>query len=878
MLTTEDFEIWCQQLHLAPETRTLLATLRTAPPVRKVRGRASTVTGRYPSPKMGRTIQFESQHVELWAIYAMERDDDVLEYYDQPTRLPLHYRAPSGRMTTQWHTPDFLVLRRGSVGFEEWKAASMLESLTASMPARYQRDDQGTWRCPPGEVAARTLGLAYHVRSSGIFHPRYIQNVRFLQDFWSAPPAVAEADAARVVQFVATTPGIRLDALLRALPTLTVDVIWTLIATHRVFTALTATSLMHHDRVALYGTAAAVPPADTVTAQRTPPTDPVLVQWDQRLWHAEPEGDTIVLRPEVGAPFTLTRRVYQAMVDGGTLRPITAATPTPTSAAIRETLVRAGPTAHETANQRLAQILAAGRGDPTTASARSLQRWRAAYRQAEAQHGCGYLGLLGRVADRGNRTQRAAETSLALLETCLREEYAAPHAPTAAAIYRRYQKACTDQGLHPISERTFYRVRARMMTPEMVTARSGRRIAYATEPFVWSLEQTTPRHGERPLAIAHLDHTELDILLVSSVTGKPFARPWLTLLTDAYSRRILALYLTYDPPSYRSAMMIFRVCVQRFGRLPQDLVVDGGKEFGSVAFETLLARYFVTKKERPAGQPRFGSLIERLFGTTTTEFLYQLRGNTQATKQVRTMTPAVDPQAHAVWTLERLAARLSEWAYDIYDQRAHPALGLSPRAAFIQGMAHAGLREHRMIPYSNEFIMVTRPPTRTGQAKIHPARGITVHWLHYWHEVMRSPQIAGTTVPVRYEPYDMGVVYAFIAGQWHECVADAFAQVHGRSEREWHFILDEWRQQQHQHGKTRLNVNGPQLAAFLESVAAEERVLLQRQRDLEAMPLRAAIVGGRTAPLVGASEVPSLPAPMTDDLDLSSIPQYEEYC
>lgn len=34
---------------------------------------------------MGFSIQFESQHVELWAIYTMEVDDDVLEYYDQPS-------------------------------------------------------------------------------------------------------------------------------------------------------------------------------------------------------------------------------------------------------------------------------------------------------------------------------------------------------------------------------------------------------------------------------------------------------------------------------------------------------------------------------------------------------------------------------------------------------------------------------------------------------------------------------------------------------------------------------------------------------------------------------------------------------------------------
>src|SRR5205823_3005650 len=44
-------------------------------------------------------------------IYTIERDDDVLEYYDQSSRIPLSYRAKSGRRTTQWHTPDFFVLR-----------------------------------------------------------------------------------------------------------------------------------------------------------------------------------------------------------------------------------------------------------------------------------------------------------------------------------------------------------------------------------------------------------------------------------------------------------------------------------------------------------------------------------------------------------------------------------------------------------------------------------------------------------------------------------------------------------------------------------------------------------------------------------------------
>jgi putative transposase len=109
--------------------------------------------------------------------------------------------------------------------------------------------------------------------------------------------------------------------------------------------------------------------------------------------------------------------------------------------------------------------------------------------------------------------------------------------------------------------------------------------------------------------------------------------------------------------------MAFRECVKRHQRLPQECFADRGPEFGSVYFETLLTRHFVTKKDRPALQPRMGSVIELFFGTTTTQLLHQLLGNTRASKHPRLMTREVDPKRLAVWTLERFSARLCQYAY-----------------------------------------------------------------------------------------------------------------------------------------------------------------------------------------------------------------------
>jgi putative transposase len=98
----KEFASWCQKLFLSPEAVNLIETIRTAPPSRRVRGRAGNVSGTYPSKKMGLTIQFESHKVELWAIYQMEHDSEVQEFYDQPPPFLIRLRTSHG----SGETPD----------------------------------------------------------------------------------------------------------------------------------------------------------------------------------------------------------------------------------------------------------------------------------------------------------------------------------------------------------------------------------------------------------------------------------------------------------------------------------------------------------------------------------------------------------------------------------------------------------------------------------------------------------------------------------------------------------------------------------------------------------------------------------------------------
>jgi putative transposase len=315
-LTDEEFRAWCSRLKIEPQTEAYIQHIRESEPERKVRSRASNVSGRYPSVKMGWSIQFESQHVELWGTYTMERDEDVLEMYDQPIRIQLHYQARSGRKTSPWHTPDFLVLRRNGAAFEEWKQASSLDKLAISQPHRYQRSASGEWQCPPGEQAAQLLGLSYRVRSSAEYHPFYIQNLKLLQDFWVKPFHVEAEQEAQVLESLQAYPGVSVKSLLDAHPGLPVDVIWALIIKQCLFTDLSVAVLTSWDQVFLYRSAAEVPHADGVreaSLGAIPLASRLL--WDGRPWEAEVEATTVVLRPESGAVFTLTLQHFQHLVN-----------------------------------------------------------------------------------------------------------------------------------------------------------------------------------------------------------------------------------------------------------------------------------------------------------------------------------------------------------------------------------------------------------------------------------------------------------------------------------------------------------------------------------------------------------------------------------
>ena len=155
MLSPEALEAWCNGIGVPSHSRALIDRIRASDPARRVGGGRSNVSGRYPSRKMGVTIQFESHRVELAGIYEMEHDAEVLEFYDQPIQIKLDYEAAGGKRLGVLHTPDFFVIRRTAAGWEEWKTEEELLRLAERSPKRYRAAEGGQWHCPPGEACAQ---------------------------------------------------------------------------------------------------------------------------------------------------------------------------------------------------------------------------------------------------------------------------------------------------------------------------------------------------------------------------------------------------------------------------------------------------------------------------------------------------------------------------------------------------------------------------------------------------------------------------------------------------------------------------------------------------------------------------------------------------
>lgn len=872
----ETFEQWLRRLGLSDQAQAVITHIRTSPPARHVRSSAGNVSGTYPSLKMHCAIQFESHKNELPFVYLIDHDSDVVEFYDQPAgEIRLKYRSQDdSRNVTTRHTPDFFVLHEESAGWVECKMEEDLVRLAKKMPFRYQQRSDGSWFCPPGEAYAAQFGLTYRVFSSAEIDWTYIENLRFLADYLRKSPPPVPTDVALAIRTtVMSQPGICLPNLITTLHRGKADAIYQLILTHQLYVDLQAVRVTDYEQVQVFldpdqakSYAALQPTASSLPCPsilRLTIGAPIVL--DGKPWTVFNPGVTeVLLLSEDRQVMPVPNDTFDELVRSGRVTGLTQPAPPPKIEEGHELRDQASEEAWREANHRYAIIT--GADQKTETPARTIRRWRAQWAEALASYGNGLIGLLPQVKSRGNRRGRLDERTEALIEIFITEHYETLKQQSKKAVFLLLQRECERRQIPAPSYPTFCARVDKRPRVEQTRKRKGPRAAAQEEEWYWELELTTPKHGSRPLEVVHLDHTELDIELVSARTGRHLGKPWVTFLTDAFSRRLLTVYLTFDPPSYRSCMMALRECVSRYGRLPQTIVVDGGPDFHSTYFETLVTYYGCEKKTRPGAKPRYGSVIERLFGTANTQFVYNLTGNTQIMKQVRQVTKSIAPREQAVWTLGDLYAYLCIWAYDVYDQHIHPALGMSPRDAFKKGMVLGGTREHLQGLYDDfRFVSLASTPKKT--AKVTPGRGVKINYVYYNAKAFNVREVENQQVPVRYDPFDLGTAYAYVRGRWVQARSEHYLRLRGHSERELQIASTELRKQYQNHTRDAA-ITAKRLADFLADVSSHDTVLHQHWQDAESRDVFA-----QMKELPGSSSDPEEYAPVLTLVQAESQPE-----
>ncbi len=203
------------RLNFSKETQELLTSIRSSPPSRTPGAHHGNMPVWYPSKKMQCIIKAESAKVEFAFLLQAEHDDDVLEIWDQPPPIPLEYQDKHDRWQRPMHTADYFIFGHRECCWIECKPTEELFKQAETRPNRYALDEQGIWRCPPGETFAAKYGLTYRVWSSDQINWAAQDNALYLEDYYQdlerlqIPKETLEI----LYRFVDEHPGIMLAEL-----------------------------------------------------------------------------------------------------------------------------------------------------------------------------------------------------------------------------------------------------------------------------------------------------------------------------------------------------------------------------------------------------------------------------------------------------------------------------------------------------------------------------------------------------------------------------------------------------------------------------------------------------------------------------------------
>lgn len=250
-----------------------------------------------------------------------------------------------------------------------------------------------------------------------------------------------------------------------------------------------------------------------------------------------------------------------------------------------------------------------------------------------------------------------------------------------------------------------------------------------------------PPEPAAPLERVQMDHTPVDLIIVEESSREPIGRPHLTLAIDVFTRCIVGMLLTLEPPSATSVGLCLAHSVTdktawlvRLGLTdvtwpmkgkPELIHLDNAKEFKSEALKRGCEQHGINRDYRPKKQAHYGGIIERVIGTAMKK-IHELPGTTFSNIQER---GSYDSEAKAILTLGELEKWLT-LAIVTYHETVHSALWEPPAATWKKK-----IQLSKVFTVSDEkaFLIDFLPVERRSISR----KGFIIDYITYYADVLK---------------------------------------------------------------------------------------------------------------------------------------------
>ncbi len=332
----------------------------------------------------------------------------------------------------------------------------------------------------------------------------------------------------------------------------------------------------------------------------------------------------------------------------------------------------------------------------------------------------------------------------AVIKSAIEDEYLTRQKKSITKVCDEVLRRCLNAGLEPPHCNT---VRNRISKLSEDLKLSRRRSKRASDRHFAPLTGSFP-HADFPLSVVQIDHTKLDIVLVDDVYRLPVDRPWITLAIDVFSRMVVGFYISFDPPgALATGLCIAHGALPKekwlakhglgtswpcWG-LPKTLHMDNAREFRGVMLQRACSEYGISVEWRPVARPHFGGHIERLLGTLLRE-IHTLPGTTFSNPVAR---GEYDSEGKAALTLQELETWLATYITEVYHQRVHSGIGMSPLRKYEEGVFGSNGRPGCGLPgkiLDEDRLRLDFMPFEERTVQQY---GVVIDEIHYYHDVLR---------------------------------------------------------------------------------------------------------------------------------------------